>query len=223
MLVESMLDAVDRWATGYWMLRETGIPFPHAGRIDALLIPCSYEAGCMKKNTKDWFFDRVRLLGVEVKRTREDFNRGLRTGQYEKYDEFLSGLYVATPKGLIKSGELPDGVGHLVCRWSPRDRTRRKRWYFNPEGVSQICRCTCRKAPMIKDKLPEHYVAWRLMFELYRQHSDEIARIRCRTNEALQTLGHVVGHTVMPCLREGVDQIIEQIDQKRREETEVTA
>jgi len=96
------LNAVEQWADNCYLLRETGQVVPN-GRLDGLLIPLSWEA-------------RVPggIHGIEVKVSRADFLRGLRDGQFEKYDPHVASLWLAAPRDVCKTSEIPKNVGHLI-------------------------------------------------------------------------------------------------------------
>lgn len=174
-----VLDAVERWADGYRIIRETGI-VNVGGRIDALLIPFNKDAHCMKDTTKA-FFDRPRLLGVEVKVSRSDFHRGLREGQFDRYAAALSGLYVAAPHGIIKTAEIPDGVGHLVIRGE---------------------KCVCKRHPNYRDVDVDRDVPWRLLFHLYTEEAKRRREQWQRDEKFEKRLGDLAGVYVFNALYE---------------------
>ena len=112
-----ILDAVKKWAEGYWLLREFDLSPSANGRIDAILVPVQYGASILnswKRNDPKSWWNRHGLVGVEVKTNRADYLRGIRENQFNKYSNVLSGIYLAAPKGIVKTSELPEGVGHLV-------------------------------------------------------------------------------------------------------------
>lgn len=161
-----ILDAVEEWAAGKWMLiRETGIVWVGGecgktpeeaviksnGRLDGLLVPISADADSMVRLTKEYFWNRVRLIGVEVKINRSDFMRGMKSGQFERYDAALGGLYVATPLGVCKSSELPKGVGHLVVTTKRRTAV------------------ACMRRPELRTATYDPDVPWRLLFYCAKQ------------------------------------------------------
>ena len=188
LIAKWILGAVERWADGYWMLRETGIACD-GGRFDALLVPVSQRAHCMKSKSQterrdeggvwDGFFSRPRLAAVEVKITRADFQAGFRKGQYERYDSCVGGIYLATPKGLCRSSEIPDGIGHLVAHDSGHKMS-----------------VACQRHPTYMDPPMPPDVPWRLLFAL----RDKSIRDRQETWAAQQRrdkdLGDIVGQFV---------------------------
>ncbi len=142
MTAGEILDAIDDAYGGhYMMIRETGIlceadpaNAKGIGRMDALLVPWSSQADCMLQNTDKWFWDRPRLIAIEVKVNRADFLKGLREGQYERYANQVSGLYLAVPRPdhpvrkyreqdrVCKLKEVPKSVGLITVSgsgWSP--------------------------------------------------------------------------------------------------------
>lgn len=116
MSADEVLDAVDRWATGYELLRELGDVFTDCyKRLDGLLLPMSHDARCMKlRNAPTGRWERPVMYGVEVKLTRADFLAGLRRKQFDDYAKQLGGLYVVCPKHVCRTDEIPSHIGHLV-------------------------------------------------------------------------------------------------------------
>ena len=47
--VDKMLDAVNKWQEGCFLLRETTFPETIKGRIDGLLVPCNFPAHYLLK------------------------------------------------------------------------------------------------------------------------------------------------------------------------------
>jgi len=78
-----------RWGTGGMM------PIP-----DVMTIECS--------------FTKPHITIYEVKAERSDFRRDITSGKWERYLAFCNRLYFATPAGLLKREELPEGVGLIV-------------------------------------------------------------------------------------------------------------
>ncbi len=157
-----ILDAIDEAYGGhYLMIRETGILCNFSGRMDALLVPWSSQADCMVQNTGTWFWERPRLIAIEVKVKRSDFLKGLRDGQYERYANQVSGLYIAVPR--------PD---HPVKRFREQDRVCKLKEI--PKGVGLITvkrfgKAHCARRPKLADVQFEPDVPWRLLFAA-RQH-----------------------------------------------------
>lgn len=184
--VDTMLDAVERWATGYWLIRETGI-VDVGGRLDGLLVPMNRDASCMESSRrvgvpqKLRFFARPVLLGVEVKVTRADFLRGLREGQYDRYAEKLGGLYVAVPRGACRVAELPDGVGLLVAG---RD-------FCDPRFT-----VVCRRNPTLRYVEMGQETFWRLLFTRDEEHCATLRRAEARVEALARKIGRGVGNAV---------------------------
>lgn len=142
MRAEQVLDAVESWAHGAFLIRETGAL--RNGRMDGILIPYLYECSL-----------DFGIWGVEVKVSRSDFLAGLRKGQYERYEADVDGLFVATPRGVCKTSELPKKCGHLVIGPNPRiPRTRH---------------CICRRRPKTKHTPLDDGACRRLLFAMGRQ------------------------------------------------------
>lgn len=166
-----LLDAVDQWAVGYFMLRELGIVTN--GRLDAVLIPVSADASIMAINKfpgQDYtsFYDRVMLVGVELKASRTDFLKGLKSGQFERYDKELSGVYVATLDKIASTNELPVGIGHLSISFK------------YPNYV-----CKCKRHPKFKLVKPDLDQLIRIMFS-YREEMQKRFRAERDRNYLLQ-------------------------------------
>ncbi len=156
-----VLDAVEQWASGCYLLRETAAI--REGRIDGLLVPTHWDALCP-----------TGFLGIEVKVHRSDFLRGLNSGQFTRYTEQTNGLYLATVKGVCKSAEVPPGVGHLIA-------TRRA-------GYGLVC--VCRRHPVIQNRQFDEKMVWRVIFDLFdqfrrqdRERVEQLRQERERVNE----------------------------------------
>ncbi len=50
---------------------------------------------------------------IEVKRTRADFLRGKKEGQFERYMDYCHQFFIAAPAGLLKKVDLPEDAGLL--------------------------------------------------------------------------------------------------------------
>jgi len=188
MKAAEILEAVDKaYGGAYMMIRETGIVC-NGGRMDALLVPWSPVAHSMQKLTDRWFWERPRLIGVEVKVTRADFLKGLKSGQYERYDSLVSGLYLAVPRGdhpvpkfrqkVCKLAEVPKGVGLLTVS----------------QKYPHACRCA--RNPKLADVTFPADVPWRLLFEARRQWLEDFRRARREDNRTDKRIGHAVSKAV---------------------------
>lgn len=175
-IATTVLDSVEDWAGHtYWLLRETGCFVK--GRIDGLLVPIALDAHSVKK-IPGHYSEGVRVTGIEVKTTRADFLAGLKKGQFERYDETLSGLYIATPREVCKTSEIPDGIGHLSIR------RQNMQWV-----------CTCRRHPKYKDTEPPVEWVWELFFRYTLEMREREHRERCQYDDALHRIGaEAAGH-----------------------------
>lgn len=168
---DTVLDAVEQWASWAYLLRETGAV--GGGRLDGLLVPTHWNAPI-----------RNGVVGVEVKVSRADFLRGLREEQFQRYQQHVNGLYLAAPRGVCKTRELPVGVGHLVV--TERD----------DYGLV----CVCRKHPAWTDRIYDTATLWRVLFDLFdqferrrRDEQDELYRL-------LHRIKHVGGDMILKAL-----------------------
>lgn len=80
-----------------------------------------------------WRFDVVAITPnakfiqmIEVKKTRADFLRGKKEGQFERYMPYCHQFFIAAPAGMIDKTELPPGVG-LVEIWESGTTRIKKR------------------------------------------------------------------------------------------------
>jgi len=186
-----VLDAVERWADGYWLIRETGIGV--VGRLDGLLVPVSRAAHCMKR-LKEPLWKRPRLVGVEVKTSRADFQRGLKNQQYERYAESVSGLYVATLVDVCRTSELPDGVGHLLLN--------------NRRGVHSTRGLICKRHPHYNESRVDAETAWQLLFVAKEQFIAETHKRNRRQAEVIERIGANAAGRIFKPLRQ-IEQAIE--------------
>lgn len=138
---KTVLDAVELWADGCYLLRETGQVC--SGRLDGLLVPVHWEAKIGRG-----------LGGVEVKVSRSDFLRGLKEGQYERYAKNVNLMYVATHKDVCKTSEIPAGIGHLVVCIRPK--------------IGPVCICKRRAVRREMELHPD--AMWRIIWDLFDQH-----------------------------------------------------
>jgi hypothetical protein len=174
-----ILDAVERWAHGAWMIRETelivgGQQCEIPGRLDALLIPLSLSDDApLARATRGWAWSARRLFGVEVKVTRSDFLRGLREGQLQRYAEGLGGLYLATPHGLVEPDEVPREVGLLSVR---RDGY-----------ASRVASCVRRAK--VRDVQPSPEMLWKILHEVWLRTIAERKSREERLDLALERFG----------------------------------
>lgn len=195
---KTVLEAVEQWADGYIMLTE----LEHReleGRPDAVLISYGRVAHCMKTQTtrekvvgvSDYWW-RPRLIGIEVKVSRTDFLKGLRTGQFERYrDSQLAGLYVATGKEVCRTKELPAGVGHLVVTARPGGD-----W-----------RCICRRHPSYHDVELSVPFVWCILFQVARKFRQQIRVMQLRHNETMERVGDAARSTIFRAVRQFAEKL----------------
>lgn len=184
MSASRLLDAAEAWAGGdWWVIRETiaGVK----GRIDALMVPVTFDAAMHNKEHGGWT-DKLRLVGLEIKASRADFLRGLRDGQFDRYSESLGGLYVVTSRA-VKTVEVPAGCGHLVVFDLPNDRF----------GY----RCICRRRATFRAAHPDLDTLWRLVFLSHNRRRDEVRAERDRVERALERIGNIASERVISMLR----------------------
>lgn len=196
-----VLNAVEQWADGYWMIRETSLVHNNR-RVDALLVPVGPEAHCMKKCMKEWFWNRPRLIGIEVKVNRGDFLKGLRNGQYDAYDKLLSGLYIAMPKGLAKIKEVPKQFGVLTV-WQKGSRNN---W-----------RCLCHRHPIYTDPELPADIPWKLLFKAKEEFRQRERDMYEEYRRKLRRIGGVASYKIFNTLRQiekNVDKEFELLNQK---------
>lgn len=179
------LNAIERWAYGYHLFRETGA-IDTSFRLDGLLVPTGPDAYCMGQ-VGEAFFDRPRLVGVEVKASRSDFLRGLNGGQFEKYDDALAGLYIATFDDVCKASEIPPGVGHLKI--FQKQAGHRVEW-----------RCACRRHPALSDTRPSAETAWRLLFKIQESHREKLWEMDLQYRQKLDRIGSEASSKVFAAL-----------------------
>lgn len=189
-----VLEAVERWATGCWVVREiellgeraaTAEPVTNnwnraqrqreavsAGRLDALLVPTTpYETPWAKK-IGGWCLQTARLIGVEVKVSIADFKVGLKTGQFDRYADQLGGLYIATPAGMVKSSDVPANFGHLVVSGSWGEE-----------------RAVCKRHPTLTAAQPTPEMFWKLLSVFMEQQRALRDEMRQRIHEGCQRAG----------------------------------
>jgi hypothetical protein len=147
-----VLNAVEQWAEGHYLLRETGSILP-GRRMDGVLIPVAWSSRA-----------KAGLYGVEVKIYRSDFLRGMATGQFLDYQSACNSLYIATPRDVCKTSEIPPGIGHLVC------------------GAGD--RCVCRRRPAFQDIAFDEAKMWRVVWDLF----DQFERGRRAERESMDRL-----------------------------------
>ena len=126
--------------------------------MDAVLIPTMFTAMSYKRLK----FSQS-IVCLEVKRTRADFLSGLKNGQYAKYADHCSGLYIVTPYGIVKPKEIPKEYGHLVV-------TRR----FVSDGRDDYYGvCVCKRHPRWRAMELNPAQLWRILWAFMKWFSAE--------------------------------------------------
>lgn len=156
------LTAVQKWAKFCYVLRETAAVMD-TGRFDGLLIPYRWDATV-----------KPGIHALEVKMTRADFQRGINSQQFERYQKYVNSLYLVTPHGICKKEEIPDGVGWLVV--GLRDSKDAK-----GRTVTERV-CICKRHAEVDTKKTRPEILWKVFFDLCdqfrRQQQHESMAIR---------------------------------------------
>lgn len=153
-----ILNKIKPLLRGYAILEETGSIFGNDSfRIDGLLVPVRSTAHCMGRSSRIDFFKRPCVVGLEIKTSRNDFLRGLREQQFERYAEYMHGVYVVTPKDVCKTKELPPSVGHIT-------------YSFRKHGA------VCRRHPKYVEKDLPTDVMWRLLWAVHAAEEKALGR-----------------------------------------------
>lgn len=178
------------------------------GRVDVLLVPVNAGAAVMEHRMETlpsgstcWpaFWSRPGFVGVEVKATRSDFARALGSGQFDRYAAALSGLYVLTSPGVVRRGELPDGLGHLSLRTDGAAVVARRHPKFRPVGLSveDVWRVLFRVCELHRDELRERdrvLHVLRRRRDLRRRLQSEVAKLEAAVGSAVdRTIRDVLG------------------------------
>jgi len=204
--VHTSLDAIEKWADGYMVLREIGLV--KKGRLDAVLVPMNFEASVARTYKTVNYFQRLGLVGVELKLSRSDFTRGLKSGQFKRYQGELAGLYVATMKGVCKTKELPAGIGHLVVDWLPSAKRR----VLARDSGRPLMRCVCRRHPKWSAVQMTQEQMWRILHRVNSAMNNEVKNIRSQYDTKLQMIWERVGRKIVDASRRAVRQIERTID-----------
>jgi len=193
---EGALKAIERWAPGYMLLRETSAL--RIGRLDGLLVPVSGAAPIMRvqRDRRGVRQDSRKiypgLVGIEVKLRRDDFLRGLNNGQYTRYARCLAGLYIATPKGICRTSEIPDFAGHLIVAQRP--------------GYGLVC--VCRRNPHWQERPLEVSSYWYILFDVAAAYQRRIREER----DEVQHMKWVAGNEIICRLTQVLDRLERQMD-----------
>uniref|UniRef100_A0A6M3M2G6 Uncharacterized protein n=1 Tax=viral metagenome TaxID=1070528 RepID=A0A6M3M2G6_9ZZZZ len=178
------MDAVEQWATDFLLIREIGIVSGNR-RLDGVLVPKSGEGVWRYMKNGPGFWDWFGLLGLEVKMTRGDFQRGVNDGQFERYRKAVAGLFLVTPPKMLKPAEVPDGLGHLIV--------------YQRSGSGLVC--TCRKKPEIRKVEPTSEQMWRLIFRIVQATDEKIRKTEAAKKKWEEQMGDLASRHVMATLR----------------------
>jgi hypothetical protein len=192
-IVQWFLDVLEEWAEGYWMIRESGIATPKM-RLDALLVPVSQDAHCMKK-IRGKFWKRPRLVGMEIKLSRNDFQRGLKKDQFAKYDSMVTGLYIVVPEGgsVCKMSEVPARFGFIEVN----NHGHRGGWTLR-----------CRRHPHYVDPDFSIEIPWRLMFQVREEMDLAIRNTKDKYKQRYKDLKDEVDCAVHRVIKQIEKQVI---------------
>lgn len=181
--VKCALDAVERWVGDHGILfREfgglIGPQYTSSGRIDAIVVPTGRGFPSIKQQTDIHFWARFGLVGVEAKLNRPDFLTGLRSGQYDRYAKTLTGLYIATPRTICTTSEIPAPIGHLIVAHR-RD--------YGPLAV-------CRRHPKWNESAQiEPELLWRIVLRVADEYRQKREEDRWERHEFDQRFGKQLG------------------------------
>ncbi len=175
---KQVLDGVEQWVEGCILVRETGALWS-GNRIDGLLVPVHWSAKIHQRAKV-----RLGLVGVEVKIRRGDFLRGLKSGQFDRYAEALSGLYIATTGPVCKTREIPRDFGHLVVNKS------------RGHGVV----CICKRHPQWRDGQLSVGDMWKVLFQVVECIQEETVQEREKYANWKESTGLRIVSRVMTAL-----------------------
>jgi len=193
---ETVKQAVKDWAEGlgFFCLPEIGIV--SSGRLDLLLVPLSMECPVYKRmggntfqtpgNEYRGWTERLGLVGVEVKVSSQDFQNGLKGGQFERYDKELCGLYIAGPPFAFREAEVPKEYGVLHVR----------------NGAQEQPTTICRRHPKFTPVIPTTEQMWRIVWAIQKRASEERRTESTKQREFDDKIGKRVGNALSRVVRE---------------------
>ena len=149
-------------------------------RMDAILIPIAWR-NTAYNNLKF----KQGIIGLEVKVTRQDFLNGLKSGQYEKYDKEVCGMYLVASKRVCKTSEIPDGMGHLLVGHRP--------------GYGNVC--ICKRRPKWKEVELRQESMWRIIFTMTSYLRDKRREEWEKMYEIEQKIGDIAGNLISDVMR----------------------
>lgn len=197
---EQILNAIEEWDDRYWLLRETGCFVE--GRVDGLLIPTRFDAHCLKKGKGHWT-ERMVVCGIEVKASRQDFIRGKKSGQFDRYAKTLSGLYVATFRDTCRTSEIPSHCGHLVYTHEVRRTAAGHR-----QGI-----VVCKRHPKYKRVEFTQEQMWDLFISYVGYARTQEQKERQRVHRVFERMGARAAGEVFATLREMRKAVEQEVSQ----------
>jgi len=182
--------AVRRWAFGVGYEAVSEIEGIADGRLDLLLVPMSMDAPIFKKliDQGHWT-NRLGLVGVEIKISKADFQKGL-SEQFERYGKSLSGLYIAGPPHIVVAAQVPRKFGVLAIGHGLHE---------------QGWRVACRRHPEFKPCPASVQDLWRVMWKIKAIHQDRLRKIEEEKEEFLaefrEKAGKIIGRAVTEAMK----------------------
>lgn len=169
------------WSRGMWSIEEIGELCN--GRLDMLLVPLNMDSPIFKAMSGHWT-DRLGLIGVEVKVDKQDFKHGLESGQFDRYAESLSGLYIAGPPDVVVAKMVPEQYG-VISVGGPQYGTK------NP--VEPIA---CRRHPHFVRRPLTEEATWRIVWSLAKDIGRFTRSERERAEKLEQKIKEHAGHAI---------------------------
>jgi hypothetical protein len=191
---EDVKEAVRTWAEGlgFFCLPEIGIV--SSGRLDLLLVPISTECPIFKRmNANTWktlgneyhgWTERLGLVGIEVKVSSQDYQGGLKRGQFERYKSELCGLYIAGPPLAFRETDVPEQYGVLHVRNAR----------IAKQGYASVA--ICRHHPTFIPVVPTIEQMWRIIWAIQKRASEDRRAEQQKEREFQDKIGNQIGHAV---------------------------
>jgi len=178
---DQILTAVQTWAAGCLFEPEIEV-FDRAtstpvGRVDALFIPVRPELTPWHRGGWCW---AQKLVAIEVKVSRADFSKGLKEGQFDRYLSAVNGVIVATPKGLIKTSELPRHIGHVSV--------------FANGRYQRVA--VCHRLPTLSNEQPSPLLMWKLFNVVHQQYAIRERELQQRVDAGCQRAGERLARAI---------------------------
>ena len=186
--------SVVQWAIGRGYCPIPEFQLSPKDRIDLLLVPVAYDAPIdQSKSTYNGdaggWAERGGIIGVEIKSSRADAMAGLRKNQFERYRCHLNGLYLATPRGVLKADEVDREIGLLVCA----RRTDRVLTRSNAKRAVPYFACVCRRRAAIDSDL---HIRDAIMFRAFQKVWSAARDHRIETEHALRQMSYSMGDRI---------------------------